>query len=118
MIFDDLIGIKAMYRLIFQSLIVFLMIMMSEEYISNVGNLLNNGDIYLGNFAIPFTIFCVVGLMNAFNMIDGCDGLAAGLAVFTIVALLYSGSSQFVLSTQTFLLMLAASISIFLLFNL
>ena len=95
MIFDDFIGIKAMYRLLFQSSIVFLMIMMSEEYISNVGNLLNTGDIYLGNFAIPFTIFCVVGLMNAFNMIDGLNGICAAFALVPIIFITLFGNLSY-----------------------
>ena len=30
---------------------------------------------------LPFTIFWIVGAVNAFNLIDGLDGLASGLAV-------------------------------------
>ena len=55
------------------------MIAMSGEYISNIGNLLGTGDINLGILSIPFTIFCVVGIMNAFNMIDGLNGICAAL---------------------------------------
>ena len=95
MIFDDFIGIRAIYRLIFQSSVVFLMIMMSEEYILNIGNLLNTGDIYLGNFAIPFTIFCVVGLMNAFNMIDGLNGICAAFALVPIIFITLFGNLSY-----------------------
>ena len=95
MIFDDFIGIRAIYRLIFQSSVVFLMIIMSEEYILNVGNLLNTGDIYLGNFAIPFTIFCVVGLMNAFNMIDGLNGICAAFALVPIIFITLFGNLSY-----------------------
>ena len=84
MTIDDLVGIKPSIRLLFQALIILLMIMMSDEYISNLGNLFGLGDIELGRFSIPFTIFCVVGLMNAFNMIDGINGLCAGCAMLRL----------------------------------
>ena len=35
----------------------------------------------LGWFALPFTIFAVVGFTNALNLIDGLDGLAATISI-------------------------------------
>ena len=35
----------------------------------------------LGWFALPFTIFAVVGFTNALNLIDGLDGLAATVSI-------------------------------------
>ncbi len=44
----------------------------------------------------PFTVFWIVGAINAFNLIDGLDGLATGLASIAAVgmagALFFSGS--------------------------
>jgi UDP-GlcNAc:undecaprenyl-phosphate GlcNAc-1-phosphate transferase len=37
----------------------------------------------LGALSVPFTVLWVVGLSNAFNLIDGLDGLAAGVGFFT-----------------------------------
>lgn len=34
----------------------------------------------LGWLSIPFTVFWIVGITNAFNLIDGLDGLASGVA--------------------------------------
>jgi UDP-GlcNAc:undecaprenyl-phosphate GlcNAc-1-phosphate transferase len=34
----------------------------------------------LGSLALPITFLWIVGLTNAFNLVDGLDGLAAGLA--------------------------------------
>ena len=95
MIFDDYFGIKAIYRLIFQILIVYLMILMSQEYLSNLGNLLGTGDIHLGIFSIPFTIFCVVGLMNAYNMIDGLNGICAVVALAPIIFVAFLGNFSY-----------------------
>ena len=42
---------------------------------------LGGATLQLGVFAYPITIVWIVGLTNAFNLIDGLDGLAAGIAV-------------------------------------
>ncbi len=39
------------------------------------------GEVNLGSLGAPLTVLWVVGLTNAFNFIDGIDGLAAGQAV-------------------------------------
>jgi UDP-GlcNAc:undecaprenyl-phosphate GlcNAc-1-phosphate transferase len=71
----------------------------------------------LGYAAVPFTIFAVVGLTNAFNMLDGIDGLASGHGIITIVSLLVAG----LLTTQPFqvswILGLLAAIAAFWLIN-
>jgi len=48
-------------------------------------------------FALPFTILWVVGITNAINLIDGIDGLAAGVSLFVtgtifLVSLIYERS--------------------------
>ena len=95
MTIDDLIGIRASIRLLFQALIILLMILMSDEYISNLGNLVGDGNIKLGIFAIPFTIFCVVGLMNAFNMSDGLNGICASYAIVPLIFLMLFGHVKY-----------------------
>lgn len=78
MTFDDLYSIRASLRLFFQSIIAITMIVLSGETISNLGNLLGDGDIIMPKFvSIFFTIFCIVGIMNAFNMSDGLNGICA-----------------------------------------
>jgi UDP-GlcNAc:undecaprenyl-phosphate/decaprenyl-phosphate GlcNAc-1-phosphate transferase len=66
---------------------------------------------------LAFTIFWVLGITNAFNLIDGLDGLAAGSALFSTVVVfavaLVSGSSLVSLMA----LALAGSILGFLRFN-
>ena len=95
MVFDDYLSIKPIYRLFFQLFISALMIAMSGEYLSNLGNLIGTGDINLGILSIPFTIFCVVGIMNAFNMIDGLNGICASLALIPIIFVAFLGNFSF-----------------------
>ena len=42
----------------------------------------------LGMLAFPVTLLWLVGMSNAFNLIDGMDGLAAGLALVSTLGLL------------------------------
>ena len=37
-------------------------------------------------FCMAFTIIAITGLINAFNMIDGIDGLAASLSLFSVLS--------------------------------
>ncbi len=49
---------------------------------------INTGYFKLPLFiAVPFTIFCIVGVTNAFNIIDGFNGLASGTAIFSLLTM-------------------------------
>lgn len=43
--------------------------------------------IYLGYWSIPLTTLWIVGVTNAFNLIDGLDGLATGMSLVAVFAL-------------------------------
>ncbi len=45
------------------------------------------GMMYLSWFSIPATIFWIVGITNTFNLIDGLDGLAAGVAAISSITM-------------------------------
>ena len=64
MVIDDLWGLRALTKLFLQSVCVGGLVFVSDMYINNLGNLFGFGEISLGLFGIPFTIFCVVGIMN------------------------------------------------------
>ena len=111
---DDLKPIRPSYRLIAQALCAYFIINTTGVYLESFGNLLGFGEMHLGSFGIPITIFCVVGIMNAFNMIDGINGLCAGSA---LVMLLFIGfASGFIFDSM--LVLLIGSMFGFLVFNL
>ena len=67
--------------------------------------------------SLPLTILWVIGITNAFNLIDGLDGLAAGSALFsTLVVFVVSISGQFSL-VSLLTIALAGTILGFLRFN-
>ncbi len=117
MTFDDLRGLKAVTRLLIQAGCVGGLIFFSDVYIQSLGNLLGLGEIYLGFWGIPFTIFCIVGMINAFNMIDGLNGLCATLCLVCFIAIIYMNNADTVPSLFPLILPVGAIMG-FLMYNL
>lgn len=44
------------------------------------------GEISMGVFALPITVFWFLAITNAINLIDGLDGLASGIALFATIS--------------------------------
>jgi len=53
---------------------------LDDIVIGNIG-IFFGFELSLGWFAIPFTMFAVVGFTNALNLIDGLDGLSATISI-------------------------------------
>ena len=53
------------------------------------GDLIGIGPLETGIFAVPITVFCMVGVMNAINFADGMDGLAGGMSAIACLFLIY-----------------------------
>jgi len=83
---DDKQGLNAREKLAAQSLVAAIAVFGGGVVVHELGDLLGFGVLALGWFAIPFTIVCLVGTINAFNMTDGVDGLAGGLALVSVLA--------------------------------
>ena len=117
MTFDDLRGLKAITRLFIQASCTGGLIFFSGVYIHSLGNLFGHGELLLGIWGIPFTIFCVVGMINAFNMIDGLNGLCASLCLVCFTAIIYMINADSVPSLFPLILPVGA-ITGFLMYNL
>ena len=111
---DDYKGLKVGQRLLIQTFITLFMILTTGIQLESFGNLLGFGIIDLGILSIPVTIFCVVGVMNAFNMIDGVNGLCSGCAMISL--LLIGFHSGFIYDSM--LVLIIGSMIGFLIFNL
>ena len=84
---DDLYSLSVRSRLIVQGCAVFIVIAATGIYLDSAGAILGFSDLNFGLLGLPLTIFAVIGLINAFNMLDGIDGLAASQAMVSIAAI-------------------------------
>ncbi|ACV64783.1 glycosyl transferase family 4 [Desulfofarcimen acetoxidans DSM 771] len=85
-IVDDIKGISPRVKLLGQVLVAFSVLPfgISVDFITNP----INGDIlHLGFLSIPVTVFWLVAVTNAVNLIDGLDGLAGGTSLISAVTL-------------------------------
>lgn len=85
-IVDDLMGLKANTKFIVQ-IVTACLLPMSGLYINNLYGLFGIHEIpYL--IGVPLTIFLIVFIDNAFNLIDGIDGLAGSLSFIALTGFL------------------------------
>jgi len=91
---DDRRGLSAEIKLIVQALSALFPLLLAGFIIRSFD--LFGVGIELGAFAVPFTLLWIVGVTNALNLVDGLDGLAAGLVVIiaAAIAILSAGSSN------------------------
>lgn len=75
---DDKRGLNSKLKYLLQLLPAAIFVYGSGIYLTTFGNLLGFGEIKLGSLGPLVTIFCMAGVMNAINLSDGLDGLAAG----------------------------------------
>ncbi len=88
--FDDILELPIWFRFMTLILCSGIVIGISDLSITSLGNLFGFGEIKLNNFiSVTFTIFCVVGVANAFNWIDGLDGLFSTQVLITSSAIFY-----------------------------
>jgi UDP-GlcNAc:undecaprenyl-phosphate GlcNAc-1-phosphate transferase len=57
-------------------------------------NPFTHSPIHLGALALPVTLLWLVAISNAFNLIDGLDGLAAGVGLTSTLAVFFLASVQ------------------------
>jgi UDP-GlcNAc:undecaprenyl-phosphate GlcNAc-1-phosphate transferase len=98
-VLDDRLDIKASLKFAIQFIAALLIVLPGGALIISLGNFIGTGPLYLGWMAVPFTIVCVMLLINAINMIDGLDGLAGGLGLIALFWLaassLQAGESKY-----------------------
>jgi len=85
--------------------------------ISNITNLLGSGVLDIGIFDLPITVLWIVGITNAFNLIDGLDGLASGIAVIACISIFIITSLSGQFEAAVFSLIIAGSLVGFLRYN-
>lgn len=77
---DDFRSVRALHKLLVQ--VIAAAIAWSFGFRIDVVDLPLLGAFSMGAFSLPITVFWIVGIINAVNLIDGLDGLAAGVVFF------------------------------------
>lgn len=87
-ILDDIKEIKPLYKLMFQLSATFVLIAFGLK-INYLTNPFTSSELFIniGILSIPLTILWIIGVTNAFNLIDGLDGLSAGIGFISSMTL-------------------------------
>lgn len=113
--YDDRFDMNPRVKFLLQLFIAIFLAYKSNVQLHFFGNLMGFGPLHLGVFSGPIAIFSMIVGMNAFNMLDGIDGLSGSLALICILAMTLITQNM---EIRFIGLVIIASISIFLVFNL
>lgn len=114
---DDRHGIRARRKLVAQALIVTAVLILDGGVIRTLGELIPGRPLGLAFFALPLSVFAMLGLINAVNMLDGIDGLAGKVC---LVAFAWFAACAVLIGSRSLLagsLAIVAALAVFLAFN-
>lgn len=83
---DDMIGLSAGKKLIGQLFVSLYLIVLCNLRFTNLHGIFGLNEISYG-LSLIVTLVIIIGLINAFNLIDGIDGLASGIG--TVISASY-----------------------------
>ena len=110
---DDKYNLNAGGKLSLQILPIFYLVVFENLSLNHIGDY-GYFNLNLGAFVIPFTIICVLFLINAFNYFDGMDGTLSLVSISVFIILYFLVPEK---NFQSFLIILIIPIVIFLSFN-
>ena len=94
-LYDDSHDLSPKVKLIFEVIAALIVIVYGEIYIKGFGYFPSDAMTFLSGIV---TLFWIVGITNAINLIDGLDGLSAGISIIVLVTIsmtsLLSGRSD------------------------
>jgi len=122
---DDLRELPPAAKFVMQLTVALALIFLDDQLVRFVGDILDGSGpneyepLGLDILTIPLTVFAMLGVINAFNLIDGLDGLCAGITLMALAALMglafHHGGA---VSEFKLLGMVLVTVAAFLIFNL
>lgn len=85
-LWDDIMRMRPQAKLLAQFLVAIVMIVLYKFTVLGF-SLPHFGYIALGVFAIPFSLFWYLGMVNAINFMDGLDGLVTGVTLIASITM-------------------------------
>lgn len=113
---DDIIGTSPVKKLIGHIIVAFILVMMADIRILSMHGLFGIYDLPVWT-SVGISVFTYIVIVNAFNLIDGVDGLAAGVG---FLCAMFFGTWFFLTGNMSFTLLgavLGGSLLGFLVFN-
>ena len=83
-VIDDRYNVRASGRLWAQICAALVMMIGGGLYLRDIGDPFGTGLLGLGFLAIPISVVVTLTVINAFNFVDGIDGLAASMALIAL----------------------------------
>jgi UDP-GlcNAc:undecaprenyl-phosphate GlcNAc-1-phosphate transferase len=83
---DDIYELPPKLKLFGQILAALIVVVYGDVRIEYI-NLPFGGELNFGFLSIPITMFWIIGITNAINLIDGLDGLAAGVSSIALITI-------------------------------
>lgn len=85
-VLDDRHELRSLPKFAFQIAAAALLALYDDALLTHLGTLMSEQLFTLGRWAVPLSVFALVGVMNAINMADGLDGLAGALALAACIS--------------------------------
>ena len=114
---DDLFDLQPAIKFAAQIAAALLMIHWGGLVLLSLGDLVREQPLVLGRFAVPLTVFALIGVVNAINLCDGADGLGGGLVFIAVFWIALMGAVSANGDTLALPLGLLGCIAAFLAFN-
>lgn len=86
-ILDDKFELSPKLKLLGQIIAALVVVVWGGVEITFINLPFGGEKLYFGFFSIPLTIFWIVAITNAINLIDGLDGLAAGVSSIALITI-------------------------------
>ena len=100
---DDIIGLSAKKKLVFQIATALYLVILGNYRITNLHGILGFQEIgYV--IGVLISMVAIVGIINAFNLIDGVDGLASGIGILVsaILGVLFLSAGDYIYAIACF----------------
>ncbi len=110
---DDKFHLNTGGKLSLQIFPIIYLIIFENFSLSHIGDY-SYFKLLLGTFSIPFTLFSVLFLINAFNYFDGIDGTLSFTTISVLAILMFLVKSQ---DLELFLMIIIVPLIVFLFFN-
>jgi len=85
-ILDDIFELSAKVKLIGQIVAALVVVVWGGIHVEFI-NLPFGGKLEFGIWSIPLTVIWIIAITNAINLIDGLDGLAAGVSSIALISI-------------------------------